>query len=380
MASVADYDSDARTSMIYRLGELFCGPGGIALGAHAAADSVSGVTVRHAWANDYDADTCATYRRNIPGASEASVIHGDVRALDLARLPPIDGLAFGFPCNDFSIVGEHRGIDGNFGALYSYGVSALAIHRPQWFVAENVGGIRSSNEGTAFARILSEMRETGYAIVPHLYRFEQYGLPQKRHRVLIVGIREDLGLSFRVPSPSEYAGRDVSARTALERPPIAADAPNNERTRQSATVVERLGHINPGQNAFNADIPEHLRLNVVGATISQIYRRLEADKPAYTITGSGGGGTHVYHWEEPRALTNRERARLQGFPDSFVFEGSKESVRKQVGMAVPAQGAKVVFEALFKTLAGIEYASTESNLQHLVRTASSEDAEDGLAS
>lgn len=351
--------------MKFRLGELFCGPGGIALGAHMAAASVPGISIEHAWANDYDSDTCDTYRRNIPGASEASVHHGDVRELDLNGLPPIDGLAFGFPCNDFSIVGEQKGIEGRFGPLYTYGVKALHSHRPDWFVAENVGGIRNSNDGTAFARILDEMKDAGYTLVPHLYRFEKYGLPQKRHRVLIVGIRDDLGLKFEVPSAEAYADIDNSVRTALESPPIPVDAHNNERTRQSATVVERLRHIKPGQNAFTADIPVALKLNVVGATISQIYKRLEPDKPAYTVTGSGGGGTHVYHWVEDRALTNRERARIQTFPDHFVFEGTKESVRKQIGMAVPARGAAVVFEALFRTFAGIEYATADSNLRHV---------------
>ena len=122
-------------------------------------------------------------------------------------------------------------------------------------------------------------------------------------------------------------------------------------------------HILPGQNAFNADLPEELKLNVRGAKISQIYKRLDPTKPAYTVTGSGGGGTHIYHWEEPRALTNRERARLQTFPDDYVFEGSKESVRKQIGMAVPCQGAKIIFEAILKTFTGIEYESMESSLK-----------------
>ncbi len=89
--------------------------------------------------------------------------------------------------------------------------------------------------------------------------------------------------------------------------------------------------------------------------MSQIYKRLHPDKPAYTITGSGGGGTHAYHWEENRALTNRERARIQTFPDSFIFEGSKESVRKQIGMAVPPKGAQVIAEAVLKTFSGIPY-------------------------
>ena len=104
-------------------------------------------------------------------------------------------------------------------------------------------------------------------------------------------------------------------------------------------------------------------LNVKGAKISQIYKRLDPEKPAYTVTGSGGGGTHIYHWSEDRALTNRERARLQTFPDTFVFEGSKESVRKQIGMAVPCNGAQIIFEAILKTFAGIPYESMEANIE-----------------
>ena len=96
--------------------------------------------------------------------------------------------------------------------------------------------------------------------------------------------------------------------------------------------------------------------------MSQIYKRLDSQKPSYTITGSGGGGTHVYHWSEHRALTNRERARLQSFPDNFVFEGSKESVRKQIGMAVPPIGAQAVISAVLKTFAGIPYDSVESKI------------------
>ena len=87
------------------------------------------------------------------------------------------------------------------------------------------------------------------------------------------------------------------------------------------------------------------------------------------MTGSGGGGTHVYHYEEPRALTNRERARLQTFPDEFIFEGTKESVRKQIGMAVPVRGAQVVFEALFKTLSGKSYPSIDSNMKKFIDSA-----------
>ena len=341
----------------FRLGELFCGPGGLALGAIQARISDPDYRIVHEWANDYDLDTCNTYRRNICPDDIESVVHGDVRELDIDSLGEIDAFAFGFPCNDFSVVGEQKGFAGTYGPLYTYGVKVLKRYKPLWFLAENVGGLKSANEGKAFECIKKDLIDAGYRIYPNLYKFEEYGVPQARHRMIIVGIRDDLPYDYKVPSTEKYRNVDVTCKTAIEVPPIPKDATNNELTKQSETVVERLKHIKPGQNAFTANLPEELKLNVRGAKISQIYKRLDPTKPAYTVTGSGGGGTHIYHYKEHRALTNRERARLQTFPDNFVFEGSKESIRKQIGMAVPAKGAQVIFEAILNTFAGIGYDS-----------------------
>lgn len=349
--------------MKFKLGELFCGPGGIALGAMSASIKSNKFSIIHQWANDYDKDTCATYKHNICPKSQKSVVHEDVRKLDFTKLKNIDALAFGFPCNDYSIVGEQKGMDGVYGPLYTYGVKALKIFQPQWFLAENVGGLRNANDGNAFSKILDELRKAGYKVVPHLYKFEDYGIPQARHRIIIVGIRNDINVTYKVPSPTPYSHIDNTAKTAIEIPPISQDAFNNELTKQSSTVVKRLSYIKPGENAFTANIPPELQLNVKGAKISQIYKKLDPNKPAYTVTGSGGGGTHMYHWKENRALTNRERARLQTFPDDYEFLGSKESVRKQIGMAVPAMGAKIIFEAILKSFAGIEYESINSNIK-----------------
>lgn len=345
----------------YRLGELFCGPGGLAYGAMKARINAD-YRIVHAWANDYDEPTCRTYRRNICPDRPDSCVCEDVHFLDIKNLGSIDALAFGFPCNDFSVVGEHLGFKGKFGPLYTYGIQALNIYQPQWFLAENVGGLRSANEGKAFGKILSDMKEAGYRVYPNLYKFEQYGIPQARHRVIIIGIREDLSYEFKIPAPT---GITKTCREAIEEPPIPENASNNEMTKQSEIVKARLSYIKPGQNAWTADMPEDLQIKSK-TRISQIYKRLDPDKPSYTVTGSGGGGTHIYHWKEPRALTNRERARLQTFPDTFVFEGSKEQVRKQIGMAVPCDGAQLIFEAVLKTFAGIQYDSIESNLADFV--------------
>lgn len=346
-------------SAVFKLAELFCGPGGLSLGLISASIPTrdSGKCgIEPLWANDIDEDSCKTYARNIHKGDASNVACAPVETIDFEQAPKFDVLAFGFPCNDFSVVGEQKGFAGKYGPLYTYGIKALNAHNPEWFVAENVGGLQSANNGRAFEKILGDLENAGngYRTTAHLYKFEEYGVPQTRHRIIIIGIRKDLGLEFKVPAPIT-PNRHITAKEALGNPPIPKDAPNHEITRQSKTVIERLKHIPPGKNAWYEGIPKHLRLNVENARLSQIYKRLHPDRPSYTITGSGGGGTHGYHWEENRALTNRERARIQTFPDDFIFEGSKESVRKQIGMAVPPKGARVIAEAVLKSFAGIPY-------------------------
>lgn len=344
----------------FSVGEMYSGPGGIGMALLQTRLENRDATLDfcHSWATDYDPDTCRTYKNNVlKESSKALSICADVRELDISALPIVDGFLYGFPCNDFSLVGESLGLNGKFGGLFKYGVEYIARANPLFIFAENVSGLGSSNAGKTFELILKELNNAGrfgYDLCVHHYKFEDYGVPQSRHRFIIIGTRGDLKLKFQVPKPSF---KTVTCKQAIEFPPIPVNAANNELTRQGNTVVERLKYIKPGQNAWTAELPEHLRLNVKGAKISQIYKRLDPNKPAYTVTGSGGGGTHVYHWQENRALTNRERARLQTFPDDFIFSGSKESVRAQIGMAVPVDGVKLILEALLKTFAKQKYPS-----------------------
>ena len=320
----------------------------MALGASKA--EYKGWKFEHAWATDRDPDSCRTIQQVV---AHKNIRQADIKGLDFRndlerKHGRIDGLVFGFPCNDFSAVGERKGINGEYGGLYRFGVEAIETLDPSFFVAENVSGLSSVNKKGDFERILDDLRNIGpkYEVVANLYKFEKYGVPQRRHRYIIVGFRSDTGIKFVHPPPMDQ--KIKTAREALDDLPI--DAPNNERTVQNQRVTERLDLIKPGENAFTANLPPHLQLNMrSGAMISQIYRRLLPDEPSYTVTGSGGGGTHLYHWDEPRALTNRERARLQSFPDDYVFSGGKESVRRQIGMAVPPEGAKIVFRSVLST-------------------------------
>jgi len=373
----------------------------MALGAKLAKSQTSSklkYSISHVWGVDKDPDAIATYDANKLGKGiECDAIDfangvskdGHKTILDFER---IDALAFGFPCNDFSLVGKQKGMQGKYGNLYKAGIHAIEHSNPKWFVAENVSGIHSSNAGKAFRKILKELSAAGkhgYDLSVHLYKFEDYGVPQYRHRYLIVGIRKDFNKTFKVPAPT-HPDNHITSKKALA-PKINNSTTNTKKTRQSENVIDRLFFTPPWKNAWFLDelvtmttikrrnalkeLPwyesevkglsdeeiltriKKCKLNCVSAKMSHIYKRLHPEKSSYTITGSGGGGTHVYHWKECRALTNRERARLQSFPDKFVFKGSKEQVRKQIGMAVPPVGAKIIFEALLKTFAGIEYES-----------------------
>ena len=345
---------------VFRMGELFSGPGGIACGARAAMSHDGRYRIEPWWGSDYDRDTCDTYIANITKGDPFHVYCEDVRDLDISKLGEIDCFAYGFPCNSFSNVGEHQGFENEkFGMLYWYGIEVLKQYRPAWFLAENVSGMKSAGAGNHFKQILQDMEDAGYVLTPHMYKFEQYGIPQTRHRIIIIGIRKDIDVQFHVPSPAPYADVDISARTALAN--IPADAPNNEIRKLNERVTRRLSYIKPGQNAWNADMPEELRIKTK-TKISQIYRKLDPDKPSYTVTAAGGGGTFMYHWEENRELTNRERARIQTFPDDYRFVGNYSSVRKQIGMAVPPEGARIIFNAVLDSFAGIDYPWIEPSI------------------
>ena len=349
---------------VFRLGELFCGPGGLACGALRSQSKDGKLFVEHAWANDYDVDTCETYRKNICPDNPKSVYCGDVRELDIKGLGPIDAFCYGFPCNSFSNVGEHKGFENEkFGQLYWYGIKVLREYKPKWFMAENVSGIRSAGSGD-FKIILDDMRESGYRLTVNLYKAEQYGVPQTRHRVIIVGIRDDLPVEFHVPAPEMFAHIDITSGTALSNIPV--DAPNSKPRNLSKKVVKRLSYILPGENVWQAEnrlgdkFPNELKINTK-TKISQIYRKLDPNKPAYTVTAAGGGGTFMYHWTD-RELTNRERARIQTFPDNYEFVGNYSSVRKQIGMAVPCNLSEVVVTAILNSFAGIEYPWVKPNI------------------
>lgn len=341
----------------YAAVSLFSGCGGMDVGAQ---DSKRAKVV---WAIDNEHWAVETYRRNLG----RHIVEADITALDVPDVP-CDILLAGPPCQDYSTLWNHDGLKTARGNLFREVSRYLDVLRPAGFVLENVTGLLSANRGEAWKQVRHALRspssfsDTGgkpvrYDLSVQVVDMADLGVPQHRDRLIVVGVRRDLGVRPPV-IPAPTAGIPMTVAEALDRYPLSADAPNHEVGLDSPDVVERLKLLRPGQN-YTA-IPDGHRLAVRGL-ISHVYRRLDPDKPAYTVIAGGGGGTHGYHHREPRRLSNREKARLQGFRDDFVFESGTRPgrrdvksayprVRRQIGNAVPPPAAKVIVAALAEVL------------------------------
>lgn len=321
---------------------LFSGCGGLDLGFHQEGYET-------VWANDFDHWACETFKKNIGDV----IVEGDIEQIDPYdnnSIPDCDIVLGGFPCQDFSMIWKRPGLDGERGNLYKSFLRVVDAKKPKVFVAENVKGLLTANNKKAIKQIVSDFENIapGYKVKIKLYNFADYGVPQLRERLLIVGIRSDIDFDFEHPDPTHSAKDDdllphVTAGEALAN--IPSDAKNTEQQNLSPKTVEKLKLISAGGNF--TDIPKDHPLYVKGM-ISHVYRRIHPDEPSKTIIAAGGGGTWGYHYPEPRSLNNRERARLQSFPDDFEFVGTMTQVRKQIGNAVPPQGVRELAKTLKK--------------------------------
>ncbi|BAA79854.2 DNA methyltransferase [Aeropyrum pernix spindle-shaped virus 1] len=458
---------------------LFSGAGGLDLGF------VQSGRFRIVFANEILLPAAVTYSRNLGlrlevcgdeprvEAQPGTIMACDVAKLDFTGLSGVDAdvIIGGPPCQDFSIVRgpdwDRRGINVKRGRLYAHFVRALASLQPKAFVFENVPGLVSANRGLAYKVILEDFarlsirwdeikrivssngnggKVEGYEIVfTGIVDFSKLGVPQKRERLVIIGLRKDLAgggfetisrlraridhvlsgkrwLLHRYPlTPIEvFEGQpldrlgdkykevmlkwegvwdEVGTERAFEwkrrvwdrltfdiisdylsfngikhadkqeleealmqhevllkelgyygRPVYSLKLPDSttEPPYEGKAVVERMKRIPPDENH---EFVRGTRWEVEGRGISLVYRRIHPLKPSYTVVAYGGGGTHGYHYDRDRAtLTLRERARLQTFPDSFLFYGKKPEIRAQIGEAVPPLAAKRIAEALAEVL------------------------------
>lgn len=323
---------------------VFSGCGGLDLGFHQEGyDTI--------WANDFAEWAVESFKENFGDV----ILLKDITKIDPytdKSIPDCDVVLGGFPCQDFSIIWKQPGLNGTRGGLFRHFAEFVDAKKPKAFVAENVKGLLTANGGRAIDTIIKDFESIapGYLVKPHLYNFAEYGVPQFRERVIIVGIRLDTGFNFIHPKPTHGPNTEHPYVTAGEALIDADKVPfNNEHIKIKEKTRQMLELIPEGGNF--TDIPKEHPLYVKGM-ISHVYRRIKLDEPAKTIIAAGGGGTWGYHYPEPRPLTNRERARLQSFPDDFVFKGSVTEVRRQIGNAVPPEGVRPVASRLMPLFTG----------------------------
>ena len=319
---------------------LFSGCGGMDLGFLLSENNRFFFDIT--WANDYEASACKTFKENF----KHDIVCDDIWNYDLNNTPKIDIIIGGFPCQDFSILrGDKRsGFNSKRGLLYTKFVEAVELKQPLFFIAENVKGLLTSHKGWAIKKIkedFSAISPFGYNVQHKLINFANFGVPQNRERIVIIGVRRDLDIHFEFPEETNKNDH-MTVKTAFSS--VENAKYNNEKLRMLQSTKDKLKHIPPGGNYKY--IPEHNFRN----WMSLIYKRTHPNKPSPTIVACGGGGTWGYHFKKLRSLTNRERARIQTFPDSFVFYGTTTEIRKQIGNAVPPLGIKPIGEKILESI------------------------------
>jgi len=324
--------------MSFKIFSTFTGAGGLDIGFHGDFDFLNTyypkLNFKTLKALELNKQACETLKNDTKYFKDTDVIEGDITKINPNdfKNESYDVLLGGFPCVTFSVVGKQVGLKDDInGQLYESFVGFVEALQPKVFLAENVKGILSANKGEAIKIITKRFEDTGYKLKVQLVNFADYGVPQLRQRVLFIGIRKDINDEFNIPDPT-HKENHVNVEEAFKS--INQNCVNNNCIKQLATTTAKLKAIPEGGNF--KDLPPEL---AVRGLMSNIYRKLDRKKPAYTVLASGGGGTWTYHYEHPRALTNRERARLQTFPDDLIFIGSNTEVRRQIGNAVPAVGA-----------------------------------------
>ena len=321
----------------YSILSTFTGGGGLDIGFHGGFKYLGRkfpqLKFRTTISLDINLDACKTISHSSKYFKHTKVYNENIIDFDYKQIPDnnYDVLLGGFPCVTFSVVGKQKGVKDDInGKLYERYANYVEHFKPKVFLAENVKGILSANKGEAIKIIKKRFENTGYRLKIFLVNFADFGVPQLRERVLFIGVRKDISTEF-IPPEFTHKTKHLTSLDAFEN--IDTNCINHTFIKQLSSTTEKIAAIPEGGNF--KDLPEHL---AVKGLMSNIYRRLDRNKPAYTVIASGGGGTWSYHYAEARALTNRERARLQGLPDDLKFQGSNVEVRRQIGNAVPAVG------------------------------------------
>ncbi len=329
----------------YNVMELFAGAGGLALGLEKAGLSCTIL-------NEFNKDACNTLRLNRP---QWKVIEGDVRTVDFAPYAgEIDVLTGGFPCQAFSFAGKRLGFEDARGTLFYEFARAVKVVKPLVCVGENVRGLLAHEDGKTLQGMVDVLDELGYDVVPpKVLKAIHYGVPQKRERLLIVGLRRGEGLKFHWP---EIEDKIYTLKDALKAGDLFdCDVPHSHGQGYPASKKAIMDLIPPG--GYWRDLPLDLQKSymkgsfLLGGGKTGMARRIAWDEPSLTLTcAPAQKQTERCHPEETRPFTVREYARIQTFPDAWQFTGSMTAQYAQIGNAVPVNLAYAVGLELVRTL------------------------------
>ncbi len=329
----------------YNVLELFAGAGGLAIGLEQAGLHCVAL-------NEIDKNAAATLRYNRPNWQ---VLEGDIRNISFEDFKgKVDVVTGGFPCQSFSYAGKRFGFQDARGTLFYEFARTVKETQPKICIGENVKGLQNHDGGRTLETMKSILEEIGYRVVdPKVLKAIYYNVPQKRERLILVGIRKDIDIDFEYPKPSNkvYNLKDALKKGEL----FKTDVPQSDGSLYPKSKKEILDRVPPG--GYWRDLPLELQKQYMqksfflGGGKTGMARRISWEEPSLTLTCSPAQKqTERCHPDETRPFTIREYARIQTFPDDWRFAGSVSSQYKQIGNAVPVNLAKEIGKSVVKFL------------------------------
>lgn len=303
----------------YELISLFSGSGGLDLGF------IKTGRIDVKLANDNNKYAVESYLNNIGN----HVLCKDIK--DLKNIPKVDILIGGPPCQGFSTANPNRSFDDPRNWLFKEYARILLESSPEIFVLENVSGMVTFENGKVLELILKELDNCGYHVQHKILDAKYYETPQSRRRMIVVGTKKERNKRYNYPEPVNYPplfGDFITVGDVLVKNPILKNYANHEIAKLSPLNQERIKYI--PQGGAMADCPYHLHNN---SDLKRAMRRLDLAKVSPTIVHNNSD--HYYHPVEDRRVTIREMARIQGYPDNYIFYGPKSEQSRQVANSVP---------------------------------------------
>lgn len=329
----------------YSVLELFAGAGGLAVGLEKAG-------LKCVALNEIDKWACETLRRNRPNWN---VFEGDIRSFDFSEYHnKVDVVTGGFPCQAFSYAGKKLGLNDARGTLFYEFARVVKEVNPPICIGENVRGLLSHENGKTLQGMISILDEIGYNVVPYeVLKAINYKVPQKRERLILVGVRKDIAVKYEYPQPHKkiYNLSDALKKGEL----FDCDVPRSLGVKYPISKKDVLDLVPP--KGYWRDLPIEIQKQYMGQSFylgggkTGMARRIGWDEPCLTLTCSPAQKqTERCHPEETRPFTVREYARIQTFPDDWDFAGSIAQQYKQIGNAVPVNLGKEVGYSIVKFL------------------------------